>query len=157
MSSLQHIRDEHHAAGRVPGSVALVERRVLGLDDQVDHLLPELTGPVVLRQANGPLDDIAPAERSTTVRDLLTLRGGTIHSRRRVTVARVLQERLHQGRPRPQLVPPTQEWMARLGEIPLVHQPGAGWTSQLVRRPEPGHSQVPPKRARALLAKAEST
>jgi CubicO group peptidase (beta-lactamase class C family) len=110
-------------------TMVLVERGVLGLDDPVDDLLPELADPVVLGQANGPLDDVVPAERSITVRDLLTLRGGhgftaDVES----PVARALQERLRQGRPRPLLVPPAQEWMVRLGEIPLVHQPGAGWT-----------------------------
>ena len=174
MSSLQHILDEHHAAGRVPGAVALVAREdatevavvgdrsvggppmtrdslfriasitkpvvaaatmvlvewgALKLDDPVDDLLPELADPVVLRRANGPLEDVVPAERPITVRDLLTLRSGhgftaDVES----PVARALQERLQQGRPRPELVPPAQEWMARLGEIPLVHQPGAGWT-----------------------------
>lgn len=43
-------------------------------------------------------------------------------------VAQLLVDELHQGPPQPQVVPPPDEWMARLSRIPLLHQPGAGWT-----------------------------
>ena len=58
-------------------TMVLVERGVLGLDDAVDQWLPELAEPKVLRDPSGPLDDVVPADRAITVRDLLTLRGGT--------------------------------------------------------------------------------
>ena len=110
-------------------TMVLVERDVLGLDDAVDELLPELAEPMVLRDAGGSLDDVVPADRAITVRDLLTLRGGHgFTADVQTPLARALQERLHQGAPRPRLLPAPDEWMARLGELPLVHQPGEGWT-----------------------------
>ena len=36
--------------------------------------------------------------------------------------------RLHQGPPNPQRVPPPDEWLAELATVPLLHQPGRGWT-----------------------------
>jgi len=37
---------------------------------------PELAEPTVLRSINGPVDGVVPAERSITVRDLLTFQAG---------------------------------------------------------------------------------
>ncbi len=77
----------------------------------------------------GPIDDVVPAERAITVRDLLTLRGGHGYpSNFDSPVPTLLTERLKQGPPRPLEVPATDEWMARLAEVPLLHQPGQGWT-----------------------------
>ncbi len=36
--------------------------------------------------------------------------------------------RAHQGPPNPQRVPPPDEWLAELATVPLLHQPGRGWT-----------------------------
>ena len=36
--------------------------------------------------------------------------------------------RLHQGPPNPQRRPPPDEWLAELATVPLLHQPGQGWT-----------------------------
>ena len=110
-------------------TMVLVERGVLGLDDAVDAWLPELADPKVLRDPSGSLDDVVPADRAITVRDLLTLRGGhgftaDVGS----PLGTALQEQLRQGPPRPELVAPPDEWMALLGELPLAHQPGEGWS-----------------------------
>ena len=110
-------------------TMVLVERGVLGLDDAVDGWLPELAEPMVLRDPSGSLDDVVPADRAISVRDLLTLRGGQGFTADVMSpLGTALQERLHQGPPRPELVPPPDEWMRRLGELPLAHQPGEGWT-----------------------------
>src|SRR5881227_1297382 len=53
-------------------TMILVEECKLRLDGPVDALLPELAGRKVLKRLDGPLDDTEPAERSITVRDLLT-------------------------------------------------------------------------------------
>jgi CubicO group peptidase (beta-lactamase class C family) len=45
-----------------------------------------------------------------------------------VPVVERLMDDLGQGPPRPQSVPPPDEWMHRLAAIPLLHQPGEGWT-----------------------------
>src|SRR5829696_6287845 len=54
----------------------LVEDCVLGLDDPVDALLPELADRRVLRDPAGPLDDTVAAVRPITVRDVLAFRLG---------------------------------------------------------------------------------
>ena len=110
-------------------TMVLVERGVLALDDAVSEWLPELASPVVLRRPDGPLDDVVPATRPITVRDLLTLRGGLgLTPDGDTPVGHAITERLHQGRPQPRDWPPPDEWMARLGEIPLIYQPGERWT-----------------------------
>lgn len=109
-------------------TMALVERGRFALDDAVDAWLPELAAPRVLRSPTGPLDDVVPAERPITVRDLLTFRSG--HGFVGDFSAPVVQALLdrHQGPPRPQAVPAPDEWLARIAEVPLAHQPGRGWT-----------------------------
>src|SRR5213082_1213563 len=57
-------------------TMILVEECKLRLDEPVDRLLPELADRKVLRRLDGPLDDIVPAHRPITVRDLLTFRLG---------------------------------------------------------------------------------
>ena len=110
-------------------TMVLVERGVLGLDDAVGKWLPELADPMVLRALDGPVEDVVPAERAITVRDLLTFQAGHgFPANFDVPVVQLLMERLGQGPPQPQMVPAPDEWMARLGEIPLLHQPGQGWT-----------------------------
>jgi len=42
-------------------TLALAAEGLLGLDEPVDRLLPELAGRRVLRRADGPLDDTVPA------------------------------------------------------------------------------------------------
>lgn len=110
-------------------TMMLVEESVLNLDEPVDELLPELARPMVLRTLTGPVDDVLPASRAITPRDLLTFTAGHgFPSDFSVPVVRLLSERLLQGPPQPQAVPSPQEWMQRLAEIPLLHQPGDGWT-----------------------------
>src|SRR5215469_1802479 len=57
-------------------AMILVEERKLRLDEPVDRLLPELADRKVLRRLDGPLDDIVPANRPISLRDLLTFRMG---------------------------------------------------------------------------------
>lgn len=106
-------------------AMALVDRGRLGLDDPVARWLPELATPVVLRDPAGPLDDVVPAERPITVRHLLTLTGGHgFPADFSWPVVQVLLDGLHQGAPQPGRGPDADEWIARLAEVPLLHQPG---------------------------------
>jgi CubicO group peptidase (beta-lactamase class C family) len=57
-------------------AMILVEECRLRLDEPVDRLLPELADRTVLKRLDGPLDETVPAERSITLRDLLTFRMG---------------------------------------------------------------------------------
>jgi CubicO group peptidase (beta-lactamase class C family) len=52
-------------------TMILVEECKLRLDEPVDRLLPELAERRVLTRLDAPLDDIVPAQRPITVRDLL--------------------------------------------------------------------------------------
>ncbi len=108
-----------------------VEECALRLDEPVDRLLPELADRVVLRRVDGPLDDTAPASRPVTVRDLLTFGWGfgmVIAPPEEYPIQRAMTElRLGQGAPDPQVPPEPDEWIRRLGTLPLIHQPGEGW------------------------------
>jgi CubicO group peptidase (beta-lactamase class C family) len=56
--------------------LGLAEDGLLGLDEPVDRLLPELAGRRVLCRPDGPLTDTVEAERAVTARDLLTFTWG---------------------------------------------------------------------------------
>jgi CubicO group peptidase (beta-lactamase class C family) len=120
------------SAGKPITAVAvlmLVADGTLAIDDAVDDLLPELASPRVLRALSGPVDDTVPATRSITVGDLLrSTNGHGFPSDFSAPVVQLLFDELHQGPPRPQMVPAPDEWMARLSEIPLLHQPGEAFT-----------------------------
>lgn len=112
-------------------ALTLVERCVLRLDDPVDDLLPELADRRVMVDPAGSLDDTVPADRSITLRDLLTFRTGLgwdFSAPGPQPVMAALAERgLSAGPPAPQGPPAPDEWMRRLGELPLSHQPGTRW------------------------------
>lgn len=109
--------------------LALVADQQVALTDPVAEVLPELAAPMVLREPAGPLDDVVPASRPITVADLLrSTSGHGLPSDSSSPIAATLVERLHQGQPRPAEGIPANEWMARLGELPLIHQPGEGFT-----------------------------
>jgi CubicO group peptidase (beta-lactamase class C family) len=110
-------------------AMILVEECALRLDDPVDALLPELSSRRVLRSIDSDLDDTVPAGRPITLRDLLTLRmgiGAIFAPPGQYPIQRAMDERGLSSGPELPALPP-DEWMRRLGEIPLVHQPGEGW------------------------------
>jgi CubicO group peptidase (beta-lactamase class C family) len=57
-------------------ALAVAAEGLIGLDDSVDGLLPELAGRRVLRRMDGPLKDTVPPARAITIRDLLTFTFG---------------------------------------------------------------------------------
>src|SRR5215468_2479852 len=57
-------------------TLAVAAEGLIGLDEPVDRLLPELAGRRVLCRMDGPLDDTVPAGRAITARDLLTFTFG---------------------------------------------------------------------------------
>jgi CubicO group peptidase (beta-lactamase class C family) len=110
-------------------ALTFVADGTLELDEPVGELLPELASPVVVRSMTGPVDDTVPASRPITLRHLLTSTNGHgFPSDFSAPVAQLLVDQLLQGPPQPQRVPPPDEWMAILGGIPLLHQPGEGFT-----------------------------
>ncbi|MFB9837371.1 serine hydrolase domain-containing protein, partial [Actinoallomurus acaciae] len=107
----------------------LIEECRLRLDDPVDDLLPELADRRVLRRVDGPLDDTVPAERPITVRDLMTFRlglGVIFAPPGTYPIQRALAETGVDNGPDGPSVDP-DEWIKRLGTLPLAHQPGTAW------------------------------
>lgn len=119
-------------------TLRLIEEGRFAIDDPVDDLLPELANPRVLRRADGPLADTVPARRPITVADLLTGRSGLgMHvdmfssTRPWPIVAREAELGLNSfGPPQPQQKPAPGEWVAALGSLPLLAQPGTRWLYQ---------------------------
>jgi len=110
-------------------AMILVEECRLRLDEPVDRLLPELANRRVLRALDGPVHDTVPANRPITVRDLLTFRlgvGAVMAPPGRYPIQEAMAEAgLAPGPRLPSLAP--DEWMKRLGGLPLIHQPGEKW------------------------------
>jgi len=107
-------------------AMILVEECVLRLDDPVDPLLPELADRTVLRAFDGPLDDTVPANRPLTLRDLLTFRLGYGAIFGDTPLANAMTEAgVAPGPALPNLAP--DDFLARLGSLPLAHQPGERW------------------------------
>jgi len=99
------------------------------LDDLIDPWLPELAEPRVLRAPDGPLDDTVPAERAITVRDLLRLTLGTgivLAPPGSTPIQRAIEEADLAPAFLPR-IPDSDTWIARLGSLPLIHQPGKDW------------------------------
>ncbi|PWK64141.1 CubicO group peptidase (beta-lactamase class C family) [Streptomyces sp. CG 926] len=109
-------------------TMMLVEDGLLALDVPVARWLPELGAPTVVRTPAAPLDDVVPADRPITVADLLTFRAGYgFPADFSLPAVAPLFGALKQGPPRPQEVAAPDAWMAALGRIPLLHQPGEAW------------------------------
>jgi CubicO group peptidase (beta-lactamase class C family) len=116
-------------------TMALIAEGLLGLDEPVERWLPELAAPRVLRRMNGPLDDTVPALRAITVRDLLTFTFGfgmTMDMFAAPTPWPVVTAaaELHLstiGPPDRTEQPDPDSWIAALGSLPLLAQPGERW------------------------------
>ncbi len=109
-------------------ALMLVEECVLGLDEPVERFLPELANRRVVRRIDGPVDQTVPAERSITLRDLLTFTmgfGGYFGASPLNDLAAPLE--LSVGPPQPALPPEPDEWMRRFSTLPLMCQPGERW------------------------------
>ncbi len=115
--------------------LSLVDDGLLDLNGPVERLLPELAGRRVLRRPDGPLTDTVEAERPVTVRDLLTftwgfgMQGAMFMAPEPwpIVTAAAERELASFGPPQPDTTPDPDTWMARLGELPLLAQPGERW------------------------------
>jgi CubicO group peptidase (beta-lactamase class C family) len=116
----------------VAAAMVLLDECRLRLDDLVEPWLPELADRRVLARIDAPLSDTVPARRPITVRDVLTSTFGlgmdmTVLG---TPIMGALFERgLTPNLPEP--MPEPDEWMRRLGELPLMHQPGERWQYQI--------------------------
>lgn len=114
-------------------AMILVEECRLRLDEPVDAWLPELANRRVLCALDGPLEDTVRAQRPITVRDLLTFRAGygevglfapgcPLHQAQ-IAARLPLVDWIFDGTP--------DEFMRRVGALPLAHQPGERWLYHL--------------------------
>ncbi|MGC9975050.1 MAG: serine hydrolase domain-containing protein [Gaiellaceae bacterium] len=112
-------------------TMILIEECRLRLDEPVDRLLPELAERRVLKRINGRLDETVRARRPITVRDLLSFTMGLGMVMARPGAYPIQREmdklELGQGPPNPSIPPEPDEWVRRLGTLPLIHQPGEKW------------------------------
>jgi CubicO group peptidase (beta-lactamase class C family) len=110
-------------------AMILVEDGRLRLDDPVDEFLPELANRTVLRSIESELDDTVPARRAITLRDLLTFRlglGAVMIWPPKYPIQKAMNET--GVAPGPVFVSLTpDEFMKRLGALPLMYQPGERW------------------------------
>ncbi|MCT8999978.1 serine hydrolase domain-containing protein [Chelativorans intermedius] len=107
-------------------AMKLVEDGVIGLDDPVDPLLPELAAPRVLASIEAELEDTVPAKRPVTLRHLLTQTFGLgaimVFPERYPIQAAMREAGLAPSWTLPKMS--SDEYMKRLGALPLAYQPG---------------------------------
>jgi CubicO group peptidase (beta-lactamase class C family) len=106
-------------------ALMLVEEGKLRLGEPVDKFLPELANRKVLRSPGGALDDIYDAPRPITLKDLLLHRSGIPYL---LTAEGPMGPALAEFNSR--VLPgdlPMDDWMARVGALPSVYEPGARW------------------------------
>jgi CubicO group peptidase (beta-lactamase class C family) len=113
-------------------AMILVEECKLHLDDPIDPWLPELANRRVLKSISSNIDDTVPASRAITVRDLLTYRmgfGSVMAMPDTYPIQKLIREyRIGgDGPPRPSQAPTMDEWLQKLGSLPLMAQPGERW------------------------------
>ena len=113
-------------------AMILVEECRLRLDEPVDRWLPELAGRPVLRRIDGPLAETSPAQRPISLRDLLTFRAGLgliFEPSKGWPIQQAIDALgiVGFGMPDPTSPHGPDEWMRRLGTLPLMHQPGERW------------------------------
>lgn len=116
-------------------TMALIEEGLIGLNEPVDRLLPELADRRVLRKIDGPLDDTVPANRAITTRDLLTFTFGFGVAMEMFMAPDplpivVASDEVHLstiGPPNRAIQPDQDTWIAGLGSLPLIAQPGERW------------------------------
>ena len=116
-------------------TLAVIEEGLVGLDEPVDRLLPELADRRVLKRIDGPLDETVPAERAITTRDLLTFTFGfgmvtemfasstpwpVVAASRDLKLSTI-------GPPEPDVQPDPDTWIADFGSLPLLAHPGERW------------------------------
>jgi CubicO group peptidase (beta-lactamase class C family) len=110
-------------------TLILVEECKLRLDDPVDAFLPELADRKVLKSLERPVEDTVPARRAITTRDLLTFTFG-MGAVMEFPAKHPIQKAAADAGLTPgpmQATITADEFMKRLGTLPLIYQPGERW------------------------------
>jgi CubicO group peptidase (beta-lactamase class C family) len=110
----------------------LIEECKLRLDDPIDEFLPELANRRVLKSIDAPLGETVPANRPITVRDVMTFRMGLgmiFGPPGSYPIQRAISEfnLVSFGPPARDVNYGSDEFMRRLGALPLMFQPGEVW------------------------------
>jgi CubicO group peptidase (beta-lactamase class C family) len=114
-------------------TLSLVEEGLIGLQDPIDDLIPELADRRVLRAIDAELDDTVPANRPITLEDLLSYRfgfGSVMAPPGSYPIQRAEAELGLQsigGPPWPPVAHDIDGWIGALGSLPLMEQPGERW------------------------------
>jgi len=112
-------------------AMLLIEDGAMALDDPVGRWLPELAEPRVLRSLESGLDDTVPAQRPITVEDVLSfhLGFGCIMTPGPYPIQRAESELglMTLGPPWPPADLTPDQWIAALGRLPFLDQPGTRW------------------------------
>ncbi len=110
-------------------AMILVEEDRIALADPVERWLPELADRRVLRVPDAALDDTTPARRAITLNGLLTFRLGlgAVMAPPGSTPVQAAMAELGVA-PGPDMLPfGPDEFISRIGRLPLIHQPGEAW------------------------------
>ncbi len=105
-------------------AMILVEECKLRLDEPIDRLIPEMANRKVLKRVDGPVDDTEPAKRPLTLRDCLTFRMGHGMLFGPPTPFSKAMEEAGLGLFIGALPMDMDDWIKRLGSMPLLCQPG---------------------------------
>ena len=111
--------------------MTLAESGKLGLDDPVGKYLPALKEMRVLGDAKDDTDTAiatVPAKRPVTVRDLLSHTAGFSYGARLLSPSARLDRFYEKAGLGGGTIKTIAELVERLGQVPLAHQPGEGWT-----------------------------
>jgi CubicO group peptidase (beta-lactamase class C family) len=113
-------------------AMILVEDCKIRLDDSIDRWLPELANRRVLKSIASEVEDTVPAQRAITLRDLLTYRmgfGSIMAMPGTYPIQKLIREyRIGGDGPTlPSQAPGMDEWLQKLGSLPLLAQPGERW------------------------------
>jgi CubicO group peptidase (beta-lactamase class C family) len=110
-------------------AMILVEECRIRLDDPVDPWLPELADRKVLKSIDSPLDQTVPARRALTLRDLMTFTmglGAFMAPPGTYPIQKAMEELKIAPGPEFSFHTP-DEFMKRIGSLPLAFQPGETW------------------------------
>jgi CubicO group peptidase (beta-lactamase class C family) len=107
-------------------ALRLVERGALTLDSPVAPWLPELAAPRVLPAPLAPLEDAVPSRTPITLRHLLTCTAGLGIATAEGPLQQAMAEAGLEAGSAPWRLG-ADEWLAALGALPLVGEPGTVW------------------------------
>ena len=117
-------------------AMILLEECKFRLDDSIEPWLPELANRRVLKSLSSQIDDTVPSLRAITVRDLLTYRmgfGSVMAMPNTYPIQKYIRDyRIGGDGPLLPSEPATMDqWLQKLGSLPLIAQPGERWMYQV--------------------------